>query len=73
MLQFTSLPPQAEERPRRRRRKVKSPENPKVRSVALTGLFVNQPNFNDQNQDFELVKGAKWVSRVSLGLEWVFI
>lgn len=59
MLEFTSLPPRAEEKPRRRRRKVKSPENPKVRCVMLAGLF-NQPN---GRQDADLMNGAKWVSK----------
>ncbi len=57
-LEFTSMPPKAQGRPRRRRRKIISPENPKVRSVALTGLS-NQPLGSEEIE--LIVKGAKWV------------
>ena len=61
MLQFTRVPPKAGEKPKRRRRKVKSPENPQVHSVALTGLF-NQPS-REEDSEFELaMRGiSKWV------------
>lgn len=61
MLQFTCVPPRAGEKPKRRRRKVRSPENPQVRSVALTGLFSRHEGEDDS--DFELaMRGVnKWV------------
>ena len=58
-LEFTGQPPKAEARPRRRRRKIVSPENPKVRSVALA----NQPMDSEEIQ--LVVRGAKWVSHGS--------
>jgi hypothetical protein len=65
MLEFTCLPPPAQEKPRRRRMKLKSPRNPRVRYVALAG-FLNQPIRRENcldNSKFELaLKGAKWVS-----------
>ena len=67
MLQFTSLLQRAEERPRRRRRAIKTPQNPKVRGVALFGA-VNLPTDDDNcvNSDcLELItRGAKWVREI---------
>ena len=65
MLEFTCLPPPAGEKPKRRRMKLKSPRNPRVRYVALAGVL-NQPirhEHNLDNTEFQLaMKGAKWVS-----------
>ena len=66
MLQFTNLPPRAQDRPRRRRRrKIISPENPKVRCVSLAGLF-NQANACEREEegdgeDMPVMTDVKWV------------
>ena len=59
VLSFTShMAPRAGERQKRRRRKVKTPVNPRVRSIDLSGRIAQE---NRDSQYFvKWVSGAKW-------------
>ena len=66
MLEFSKLPPRNEDRlKRRRKRTIKTPKFPKVRSVAVSVPQV-EPRHSSreslENDDFEtILLGAKWV------------
>ena len=72
MLEFTnaSVPLRADERPRRRRKGLKTPKNPKVRAMVFGG---GHTHIHLENNDIKLAeKAAKWVRTlvICLSYQW---
>ena len=63
MLEFSKIPPRNEDRLKKRRRRVlKTPKFPKVRSVAISSEARRSPSSRDDHES--LFPGSKWVGRL---------